>query len=322
VVLVAWGLVLAFRGATAPERGVAPGGVDLRMYASVTAQVAAGADYYQVLAREMPARGYATQPFLNWRLPTLVWFHASLPETGHWRAAPVVILGFGVIILWLLIVRIHAPDAATWGMPVLFMGVPALLLPAAPEMHELWAGLLIAGSIGVWSLGWRTASILLGAVALLIRELALPYVAVMGIMAWLQSSRREAVGWVLAACVFALYLAWHAAQVAPVMPKDAIATSWVTFGGWRFVLATSHVNALLHFIPGWITAVAVPLAWAGLWRWGGPLGTRLALTVTVYFALFLIAGRPDNWYWGLLIAPLLPLGLFGWFTRPRRDSSA
>jgi len=31
--------------------------------------------------------------------------------------------------------------------------------------------------------------------------------------------------------------------------------------------------------------------------------------VTGYMVTFAIAGRADNWYWGLLIAPLLPLGL-------------
>ena len=36
---------------------------------------------------------------------------------------------------------------------------------------------------------------------------------------------------------------------------------------------------------------------------------RAALIVYGYFGSFSIIGRPDNLYWGLLISPLLPLGV-------------
>jgi hypothetical protein len=37
--------------------------------------------------------------------------------------------------------------------------------------------------------------------------------------------------------------------------------------------------------------------------------------LTAFLSVFLLVGRPDNSYWGLLIAPILPLGLFGWARR-------
>ena len=55
---------------------------------------------------------------------------------------------------------------------------------------------------------------------------------------------------------------------------------------------------------------ALLLAGAGMWQ--APAGRRLAATLAVYFVLFLIVGRPDNFYWGLLIVPVLPLGALGW----------
>ena len=52
---------------------------------------------------------------------------------------------------------------------------------------------------------------------------------------------------------------------------------------------------------------------SGLAGWRGELGNRVALTVTAYVLLFMVAGRSDNTYWGLLYAPLLP---FGWVMAP------
>jgi len=40
--------------------------------------------------------------------------------------------------------------------------------------------------------------------------------------------------------------------------------------------------------------------------------------LTGYFAFLMIAGRPDNWYWGFMIAPLLPVGVLGYFFGSRR----
>ena len=40
------------------------------------------------------------------------------------------------------------------------------------------------------------------------------------------------------------------------------------------------------------------------------LGQRLALTVFGYTLAFLVVGRANNSYWGLMIAPLWPLGLY------------
>ena len=39
------------------------------------------------------------------------------------------------------------------------------------------------------------------------------------------------------------------------------------------------------------------------------MADRLALTVVGYGATFLVLGRPGNAYWGLMIAPLWPIGL-------------
>ena len=57
--------------------------------------------------------------------------------------------------------------------------------------------------------------------------------------------------------------------------------------------------------------VVAPASIIGLWVWRHPAAMPIALTVTAYALIFLCIGRPDNWYWGFLIAPIWPLGLVG-----------
>ena len=58
-----------------------------------------------------------------------------------------------------------------------------------------------------------------------------------------------------------------------------------------------------------IDVVLLPLILIGLIGWRGKVGTRVGLTVGIYVLAFMIVGRGDNNYWGLMFAPLLPLGL-------------
>jgi hypothetical protein len=67
--------------------------------------------------------------------------------------------------------------------------------------------------------------------------------------------------------------------------------------------------SLLLFLPLPAVALLVPLAllgWAGV---RGATGERIALLLLGYAAGLMLVGRPDNFYWGILIAPLLPIGL-------------
>jgi hypothetical protein len=98
------------------------------------------------------------------------------------------------------------------------------------------------------------------------------------------------------------------------MPSEGLRNTWTVAGGWPFVLSAAHSSLYLMLLPErWAAALLVPILWAGFWHWEDPFGRRLALTVTGYFCLFMLIGRPDNWYWGFLIAPLIPLGGFGYF---------
>ena len=62
----------------------------------------------------------------------------------------------------------------------------------------------------------------------------------------------------------------------------------------------------------WVAALVLPPALLGLLFWsggGGGRGARTAFVVLGYALGFCFIGRPNNDYWGLIIAPLWPLGL-------------
>ena len=289
------------------------------MLAAVTSRVAAGENYHHALMMELTARHHPLRSVFNWRLPTLVWLNAR-PPSPLWGRTILILIGVAVIVLWIIVFQQSAPGlAVAAGSLVILVGVAIpLTVKSTVFFHEMWAGLLIAASLACWGIGQRKVSLVFAAAALAIRELALPYVVVMAAVAWWDTRRSEALAWAGVALLFAGFWAWHAAEVLSVMPAHGLQTEWIVLGGWPFVLAATHTSVfLIPLKDQWVAAATVPIAWAGFWYWPGALGWRLALTVTGYFALFMIAGRPDNWYWGFLVAPLLPLGFFGFFLGSR-----
>ena len=72
------------------------------------------------------------------------------------------------------------------------------------------------------------------ALALAIRELALPYILLMGALALCGRSWREAAAWAGVVLLFGFGLAWHAHEVAKVvLPSDPGSPGWTSFGGYR-----------------------------------------------------------------------------------------
>ena len=110
-VLLVWGLVASYRGTVGAPVPLERGGNELVMYAAVTKRVAAGEDYYHVLADELSSRGYAIRSIFNWRLPTLTWLNA-LPPSSFWGRALLAALGGAVIVLGVMAVKRSLPRAA------------------------------------------------------------------------------------------------------------------------------------------------------------------------------------------------------------------
>ena len=301
----------SFVGADSANRsGPRPDIKDPDLYAAVVSRIAGGENYYAALREELPARGYAVRPLFHWRLPTLAWLLAALTPT--WAAVCLWTIGGLAIAAWTPVLR------PRWHLaPGLLFLAPLWLAFDAPSiyLHELWAGELIALSLALWIRESRWA-LLAAAAALAIREHAALFVVIIAMTEAMRSWKR-AVPWIGVLVAGAIGFAIHASQVLSATPPDGLAKGWGSTLGWAFAVKTSQVNVLLIAAPFWVAALASSAAIVMLWHWRSTAGRVTASIVTIYMVTFAIAGRPDNWYWGLLIGPLLPLGLIA---RPRAHS--
>lgn len=298
-------------GAVRYAPGAGPPANDHVLYERVIAEVASGAPYDQAAVRDQRQAGYPVRPFITVRLPTLAVALAALPDVAARRAAA-EILAVAVVVAWIWRWRSFAARPVGFSLAVLLLAGSALpaFAPYGYSLHELWAGDLIALSLVCHRQDRWGASLALGLLAVAVRELAAPYLLAMAAMALVERRRAEGAAWVAALAAFAIGLALHAGAVrALVGPADASSPGWLVLGGWPFLLSAVTWNGALLLAPGWLVALVAPFALAGCLSAPGPLGRRLALVVTGYAFAFLIAGRPDNAYWGLMIAPLWPLGL-------------
>ena len=284
---------------------------DCAFYTQVIGRLRAGEPYYAAAMDELRQRGQPVKPFVTVRPPTQAVLLAALPSEAA-RILCVRALAIAVLLAWMsrFFTLGMKPLHCAAALLTLTSGVAMAFAPQAYLMHETWAGLLISLSLALRSPNRWGASVLVGLAAALVRELAAPYLLVMAVLALWEGRRMEAGAWLAALAGFALALALHAHAVhALLLASDTAAPGWVTLGGWPFVLHAASWNVLaLLGSPRWI-AVLFPVALAGLALWPSPLGRRAALTVLGYAAALFVVGRPVNFYWGLLIAPLWPLGL-------------
>ena len=315
LLLAALGLLLLC-GLTAlasadPTGPIPTGGTsDLQLYTGIVETVRHGGSFYPATAEALRAGHYPLRPFVTFRLPTLAVVEAGL--------SPMVIasllntLAIGVGVAWFERLRdaIRGPIAVWTAMLLLAAGCFACWQVDLAPFHEIWAGLLIALSLaryrpGKWleALGW-------GLAAALIRETATLYLLVMAGFAWRDGARREAIGWGAALAVLALVLLAHAYGVAQVVsPADAASPGWAGLLGPGFVVRTWQASTALSLLPLGLAALLVPLAMAGWTAWADPLGLRMGATLFAYAVLLATTGRLDTFYWGLLTAPVLLIGL-------------
>ncbi len=302
-------------GLSSHANSLAPHGhSDLALYKSIIQDVRSGESYYSAALRELRTYDYPLRPFVAVRPPAHALLMATLPDETMRRLA-LACLAIITTTAWAWhLARLQTPPVRyVLALVILGAGTTVAFVPNLYPFHEAWAGFLIALSMALRRPNAWLLSVLVGTSAALVRELAAPYLLVMVGMALKEGDRKEVCAWIAGILVFAIALAIHAVTVnMMVTTADLVSPSWLQFAGWHFVLQTaSSWNLLLQVQPAspWIGAVLVPIALLGLTASGGPLGHRLALTVFGYTLAFLCVGRPDNYYWGLIIAPLWPLGL-------------
>lgn len=303
--------LLMVMGAVSPPTGRSLGGRngrDAELWQNVIDRMRAGDGYYSAMNQALRTTGrWALRPFTNFRLPVLATVTALCPSDGVMRAV-LLLLAFLVAAVWTLEVNQRLGPIGAGAAFLLLMFPVVSATTVGFLFHDLWAGVLIALSIGLYCRS-RPASVLCGLTALAIREQAIVFVVVMCGVAVGQRRKREAAAWFLGLAAFAGYLALHAHAVSGYLSPADPAKSWVGVQGWPFVIATGQWSVATFFLPHWGLAIAVPLALVGASAFGGEVGTRLAFTLFAYAATFMCVGNPDNAYWGLLYSTLLTVGL-------------
>jgi hypothetical protein len=305
------GLILYGIAAPAPPpaRSAAQAGQsDVALYRAVVEAVRAGGDYHAVTAAALRGGEYPLRPFVTFRPPTLALTIAAVGDRA--AAALMIALVGGAMLLWFLRVRAEQRIAAIGAGAAMLLAGAALFSADMLWWHEAWAGALVALAIGLRRPGKWRAAVLAGLAASLVREFAIPLLAIMAALAWHERERREAVAWLAALAVATAALGWHALAVAAVVtPADPVSPGWSGHGGWPLLLAMIRSGTPLALLPAWLTAIAVPLALAGWAQWRDPAARRMTIWLGFMALLIMIAARRDNLSWMLMLLPALPAGI-------------
>ena len=283
---------------------------DLALYDAIIARVRRGEHYYPAALSELRARSYPVRPGFAVRLPTLAVAGAAIGPMGQ-MIAGLALLG-ALAFAW----RKRLGEEPG-GIPIRNIGAAlitagALLLinPEYRVLHEAWAGTLVALSLALHRPGKWGSALVIAAGAIAVRELALPYVLLMAALAGWRRDGREAAAWIALVAIYALLLAWHLSIVAALTgPVDLAGPGWLAWRGFAGFIGNVVLSSPLELLPQWLAGplvIAMLIGWAG---WRSTAAGAAGLFIAGYAQAFMIAGRANNFYWGLMIVPMLAGGL-------------
>ena len=234
--LVFWGLATLPQGTgSTPTDGY--GDVDL--YREIAAGVAAGGNYYTVAIQTQLAHDFPTSPFTAVRLPTMTFVQNAFGEGG----ASLLLIALTAVALLAMTVWMRSAGVLRAELLASVLILGANLAHSAVDglswFHDAWAGVLIVLAIALrTSKAWWLAAAV-GFSAVCFRELALPFLLVMVVIAW--PRRREAVAWGGAIVAFAGVYVLHALAVAAAQPPVPVQSNgWLDLGGWKFILGCAR----------------------------------------------------------------------------------
>ena len=270
------------------------------LYQQVVAQLRNSDSYYPVLRDQLRKSGYATRELFHWRTPLLLKSLAVLPDSMSY--ALLIALGVALYVLTFAVTVSHGPFVF-WAAMVMQLGTVALVInPKAVFVAEIWTGFLIALSVCASLLGRTVATVLLGMIALFVRELAAPYCVVATLYAVWQRRWSEVRLWAAGAVAYAIYFGTHVVNVWAHQGTEArSAGSWLVLGGFPFLLSTIYTHVWVWLMSPVGTAIACVLLIAGFLSPATPPVVRL--TSGAYCLLFLLAGKHFDHYWGLVVWP-------------------
>ncbi|PNU03600.1 hypothetical protein A8V01_23405 [Novosphingobium guangzhouense] len=287
---------------------------DLALYDVAIARIQKGENYYDFIVAEQRGRNYPVNPGIAVRLPTLAYIDAMLGTRGQMAAAMALMLA--IIAVWWRRLGTDGGRVQRLGAALVFVGASLQLNRHYFPLHELWSGGLIALSFGLHRIGrngqggrW-VAAFIAAALALAIRELALPYVLLMAVFALWNRNLRESAAWIALIVLFFAGLALHLSLIArDVLPGDPQGPPWLVMRGMAGWLVNIVQSSNLRWLPHFLAGPAVVLMTFGWLGWRSRSGVAGFLLCAGYGLAFMIVGRWDNFYWGAMIAPVMFAGL-------------
>ena len=283
---------------------------DAALYRRIATDVAAGKPYYASAARHHRENSYPLKPFVTVRFPTLAVLSAWLGPTLTQLA--MVMLLAATAYAWHVRMQAMLPgsNAGPWIVGLIIASGAVLCSGTLLTFHESWAAMLIALSLALWRPGFFAASVIAGLVAVLFRDLAIPYLLLMAVAALIERRWRETAAWTGAIAIVAALLCLHGSAVAGVVqPGDLSSQGWNGMRGWPFYVATIMQTSLLIILPDRLAQALVPLCLFGWIAWKSDYGLRLAGLMCGYGLMLMLFARQENYYWSLLTVPLLFTGL-------------
>jgi hypothetical protein len=311
IMLSAYGVAATMTPAPVAPTVTNPMKHDAELYRAVAARVAQGESYYQAAATEQRLRGFPLKPFLTVRPPLLATVTAAVggPDAMGWGLRLLVFVTLGAMIMCLR-AAVSGPVARLSAIALSAMSLFVVAQPDLAVWHEAWAATLIALALALHRSDRWLPSLCIALLAAMLRELAIPFLFVMAFAAGIERRWRETAGWACAIAISFAALALHAHNVGVIVTTaDAQSPGWSEAGGWAFVVTMMAKSSVFALCPLWLTALLVPLAVLGWGGWAHPIAMRATLWLGGMMTVFMLFGRADNFYWGMMLGTLLPMGL-------------
>jgi hypothetical protein len=273
---------------------------DVQTYREMVSHLRAGEPYHVAVGGELRRRGYSTKEIFHWRTPLLMTTLAFLPDpVSH---GLLVLLGTILIVITDITLRNRALSIRVTAAVMQIGAVLIVGTPVAVVLGEVWAGLLIGLSVCASLRQRPQLAVGLGLLALFVRELAAPYAVVCASIALMRRQWAEVRLWGLGVVGYAVYYGWHVIQIrAHQLPGDRSAPGWLALGGLSFLATAIRAHAWTNLAPAWVIGVVLALITASILDASSPAVVRA--TSGAYVALFWVAGKPFDWYWGFLAWP-------------------
>ena len=283
---------------------------DLALYDAVVARVAAGKSFYTASTTEQRARSFPVRPGFAVRLPTLAWIQAAIGPLATALAAYALLAAIALAWWRRLGDEGASPSQRRFAVALVLLGSSFLLNATYHPLHELWAGGLIALALGLHRPGRWAAALAVAALALSIRELVLPFVLLMSALAAWRRDWKETAAWAALVAAFAVVLSIHHGVVADYQrATDMAGPSWLVLRGLEGWIGNIVGSSPLYLLPLPIAVTIAALALLGWCTRRTPSGLAATLLLLGYGLAFMIAGRENNFYWGLIVTPILFAGL-------------